>query len=699
VPAPRGWVASLLPALRGDGLGRKTCVRPHALRTLSASSRPAVAGAPGTADAAAAREVGRLVSSNIGTHGRTERTGGGARGAPPAAVRARMRHLADAIRRHDYLYYVLDRPDVSDAEYDRLFRELGDLERVHPELVQQDSPTRRVAGAPLTSFPRVRHLAPMLSLEVATTAREVHAFGSRIAEALYEAPESFVLEPKFDGVSIEVVYDGGRLVRASTRGDGEHGEDVTANARTIRSLPLRLRTETRKAPAHLAVRGEVIMSKAAFAALDEELAGKGEAPFANPRNAAAGSLRQLDAKITAKRSLDVVFYDVLACDWRPRFRTHADELAAMRALGLPVSPENRVVRSLDEAIGFHDALEQRRASLPYEIDGIVAKVDDVAARARLGATARHPRWALAYKFAPRERTSVVRAIVVQVGRTGVLTPVAVVDPVDIGGVTVRRATLHNPDELRRKDLRVGDTVQVVRAGDVIPGIVARVPRARERRGRPFRMPARCPACGACIRRRGRFEICPAGLSCPAQVVGALVHFASRDALDIAGIGQETAARLVESGLVKTVADLFVLREEDLVRLERFADRSAKNLVSGIERAKRADLARFLYGIGMPGVGKATARDLAEHFGALDAIARADEGKLTAVAGVGPSIAHAVATFFQEPENRAVIDACRERGLVLRSARGPTSSALAPRGPAFRRPSGRVARALRHLRSS
>lgn len=598
-------------------------------------------------------------------------------------LRARMQKLADEIRRHDYLYYVLDRPEVSDREYDQLYAELRDLEAAHPDLAQVDSPTQRVAGVPLTAFRSVRHLAPMLSLDSVTTAVDVKAFGARVAQALPKfAGSSFVVEPKFDGLSIEVVYEHGGLVRASTRGDGEHGEDVTANVKTIRSLPLRLRTQPRKAPARLAVRGEVLMTKQAFRTLREELARKGEPPFANPRNAAAGSLRQLDARITASRPLEVVFYDVLACQGAPAFSTHAEELSALRDLGLPVSSDNRVVHSLEDALAFHDELEKRRVALPYEIDGIVVKVDDVSARARLRATARHPRWAIAYKFAPREAVSVVRHIAVQVGRTGVLTPIAVLDPVEIGGVTVKRATLHNAREIARKDLRIGDSVRVVRAGDVIPDVVERVPLSGERRASPFRMPTHCPACGARIRTQGPLESCPAGLSCPAQIVGAMVHFASRDALDIAGLGQETAQRLVERGLVKSVADLFVLRERDVVRLERFADLSAKNLVSGIERAKHTDLARFLYAIGIPEVGKVTARNLAGHFGGLDAIIAATADRLMEVEGVGPSVARSITTFFEEPNNRAVIDACRARGVVLRAARAASSGPLAGKTVVF-----------------
>lgn len=590
-------------------------------------------------------------------------------------VHARMQRLAGEIRRHDYLYYVLDRPEVSDAEYDRLFAELRDLEAAYPALALADSPTRRVAGEPLAGFRSVEHLAPMLSLDSVTTATEVGAFGTRVAEALGRACRAFVAEPKFDGVSIEVVYEDGRLVRASTRGDGERGEDVTANVRTIRSLPLRLRTEARAVPGRLAVRGEVLMTKAAFFTLQDELAQRGDPPFANARNAAAGSLRQLDPRITAGRPLKVVFYDVLAYEGVPALATHAEELKAMRELGLPVSRENRAVGTLEEAIAFHDSLEQRRSALPYEIDGIVVKVDDVSARARLRATARHPRWAIAYKFVPREATTIVRDVVVQVGRTGVLTPVAVLEPVEIGGVTVKRATLHNAAEVLRKDLRVGDRVRVVRAGDVIPDVIARVPRQEQDRGPPFRMPRRCPACGTPIRTQRSVDRCPAGLSCPAQLVGAMVHLASRDALDIAGLGQETAQRLAQSGLVKTIADLFTLRETDLVGIERFADLSAKNLVAAIQHAKHVDLERFLYGVGIPEVGKSTAHDLAEHFGNLDAIVSATEQQLMSVQGVGPTVAGAIAQFFQEPRNRAVIDACRARGVVLRSARPPSPGLL------------------------
>jgi DNA ligase (NAD+) len=582
--------------------------------------------------------------------------------APPrrGSVRARMRELEAEIRRHDHLYYVLDRPEISDDEYDRLWQELVALERANPDLADPDSPTQRVAGAPLPSLPEARHVAPMTSLESVTSASDVRAFLSRVTGALGRAPK-LVAEPKLDGVSIEVVYERGRLARAATRGDGVVGEDVTANVRTIRAVPTRLAAGARRAPAMLAVRGEVLMTKDAFRTLTADL---GDGAFANPRNAAAGSLRQLDPRVTASRRLQVLFYDVLACEGGPTFATHESELQAMRAWGLPVSRDVASATSLEEALAYHDAMEKRRDALPVEIDGVVLKVDEVALRARLGATARHPRWAIAWKFTPREATTKVRDIVVQVGRTGVLTPVAVLEPVSLGGVTVARATLHNASELARKDVRVGDTVRVARAGDVIPEIVARVPRPDERRAAPFEMPARCPACGSRTRRDGPFERCLSGVACPAQLVSAIVHFASRDALDIGGIGPETAERLVASGAVKDVAGVLALSERELRALERFGDVSAKKLAAAIERAKHTDLARFLYGLGIPGVGQATARDLADGLGDLDAVMRASEDDLAATGAVGPVAARAIATFFREPRNRAVVEACLARGLVF-----------------------------------
>jgi DNA ligase (NAD+) len=576
-----------------------------------------------------------------------------------------MQHLADEVRRHDYLYYVLDRPEISDAEYDRLFRELERLEREHPDLASPDSPTQRVAGAALDVFPTIEHLAPMLSLASETDESEVLRFVKGIAPPL-------VAEPKFDGASVEVVYKRGRLVRASTRGDGVHGEGVTANVRTIRSVPLRLRGDD--VPRVLAVRGEVLMPLDAFHALSRQAKREGEPMFANPRNAAAGSLRQLDPRITARRPLDVFFYDVLALEGGAHPKTHWQELERMRAWGLKVSPFNRLVDSPEAALAYHAKMAQRRDALPYEIDGIVLKVDDVALRRKVGSTARHPRWAIAFKFEAREAESTIRDVAVGVGRTGVLTPVAVLNPVSIGGITVTRATLHNREEIARKDLRVGDRVRVVRAGDVIPEVVGRVSGAGGRRGPPFHMPGRCPACGTPTVRRGPFDLCPNAIGCPAQLVAAIEHFASRDALDIHGLGAETVTRLVETGRVRTWPDLFKLTEKDVGDIERFAKISARNLVRAIRSAKKTELWRFLHGIGIPGVGARTAHDLADRFGDLRAIVHASEQELRTAGGVGPVTARAIAEFFARPSTRAVIDACRHAGLETRMERAR------PRGP-------------------
>jgi DNA ligase (NAD+) len=601
----------------------------------------------------------------------------------PSATQARMRALEGEIRRHDHLYYVLDRPEISDAAYDQLWNELRTLEEAHPELADPDSPTQRVAGAPLPSLPRARHVTPMLSLESVTRAKDVGTFIEHAEDALSAgrarvrargtAPCKLVFEPKLDGVSIEVVYEHGRFTRAATRGDGTTGEDVTPNVRTIRAIPTRLLADAVRPPALLAVRGEVVMTKDAFHAIASSAERANEPAFANPRNAAAGSLRQLDPRITASRRLCVLIYDVLACDGGPELPTHRAELDALHAWGLPVIRDVATGSSLDDAVGYHDSMERRRDGVPIEIDGVVIKVDDVSLRERLGSTSHHPRWALAYKFAPRELVTKVRDIVVQVGRTGVLTPIAVLDPICLGGVTVGRASLHNASEVARKDVRVGDDVRVVRAGDVIPDIVARVPRPGERRGAPYHPPSRCPECGAHTRREGPFERCPAGLACPAQLVSAIVHFASRDALDVGGLGHETAERLVERGLVKDVSDIFALRETDLQALDHFGALSSKNLATAIDRAKHTELPRFLYALGIPYIGQATARDLAERLGSLEAVMRASEHALVETGALGPVAAHAVADFFAEKRNRAVVDACRARGLevapAMRSAGG------------------------------
>ncbi|HUL73653.1 MAG TPA: NAD-dependent DNA ligase LigA [Vicinamibacterales bacterium] len=591
-----------------------------------------------------------------------------------ARARRRLEHLRREIRRHDRLYYELDRPEISDAAYDRLMNELKRLEAQFPALVTPDSPTQRVGGAPVAGFRPIKHLAPMLSLDSVTALADVRRFDARVREDSGRRWSGYVAEPKFDGVSIEVVYRDGRLVRAATRGDGDLGESVTENIRTIRAVPARLRTS--RPPRLLSVRGEVIMRLGDFAQLNRSLARQGEPLFANPRNAAAGSIRQLDARVTAGRRLDVFFYDILRMDGGPAI---ADGWATLRALanwGLHASPLAKRCGTLDAALAYHAAMATRRDELDYEIDGVVLKLNDLAARARLQTTARHPRWALAFKFAPRAATTRIVDIVVQVGRTGALTPVALLNPVEIGGVTVARATLHNPEEIRRKDLRIGDTVRVVRAGDVIPDVVERVTTARQRRRPPFRMPARCPVCRTAVVHDGPIDRCPNGLACPAQLKRAISHFGSRHALDIRGLGPETVEALVSTGRVHSVADLFALRAADVRTLERFGPISAGNLLQAIDRARHTSLWRFLHALGIPGVGAQIARGLAAHFGTLARLRRANEADLRSAPGIGPAAAREIAAFLRRRANRRIIDACLARGLRVEAPSRPRRGPLA-----------------------
>lgn len=578
-----------------------------------------------------------------------------------AAVRAEA--LRARIRRHDYRYYVLDRPTISDAAYDALVARLRALETQYPDLVTADSPTRRVAGEVRRGFRPVAHHAPMLSLDSTTDPEAVTQFDARVRSAAAR-PVRYVLEPKFDGLSIEAVYVRGLLQTASTRGDGERGEDVTANVRTIRAVPLRLRSAGTAIPRLLAVRGEVLMRRAAFAALNTRLRRAGRPPFANPRNAAAGSVRQLDPRVTAGRTLHVCFYDLLAIHGaRPKSASAAAML--MRALGLPTSPRRRTGADARDILAYRDVMARLRASLDIEIDGVVAKVDDLALRARLRATARHPRWAIAVKFEARAATTRLERIEAQVGRTGVLTPVAVLRPIALGGVTVSRATLHNWDEVARKRLRPGDTVEVIRAGDVIPEIVRRVKGGRGAAPRP---PSRCPACGARLVRDGRARRCPNTFGCPAQLAGAIRHFAARRAFDIDGLGPGTVGALLQAGLVRSAADLFALTEDDLRRLPRFGTTAARRLVAAIDRARHVDLARFLLALGIPAVGGATARRVASAFPTLASVRRATAARLAAVPGVGPAAGEAMAAFFRQRGARAMIDGLLRNGVVVTGPR-------------------------------
>jgi len=589
--------------------------------------------------------------------------------APPRLI-ARAARLRERIARHDHRYYVLDRPTISDAAYDALTGELAALERRYPDLATPGSPTARVAGRVRPGFRSVRHRAPLLSLESTTDDGAVRQFDRRVRAGLGPAVR-YVLEPKFDGLSVEVVYARGMLVSASTRGDGERGEDVTANVRSIGAVPVRLRDTVVAPPRLLAVRGEVVMRRADFAALNRRLRRAGQPLFANPRNAAAGSVRQLDARITAGRALRAYFYDILAVSPSGTAPTASGQVARLRAWGLPIAPRRRTGASAADILAFRDRLGAARASLPIEIDGIVAKVDALAGRRRLGSTARHPRWALGVKFAARSATTRLERLEVQVGRTGTLTPVAVLRPVGIGGVTISRATLHNFAELARRRLRAGDLIEVARAGDVIPEIVGRA--APSRGGATLGPPRTCPACHARVVRRGPHCHCPNSLGCPAQRVRALQHFASRDAFDIAGLGPRTVRLLVEHGLIRTAADLFALTDDDLRAVPHFGAVAARRLARAIAAARRVELARFLVALGIPDVGVATARRLADRFGTLAAIRRAGAGRLAATPGVGRAAGARIGEHLRRRSSREAIAALLRRGVRItppRHAAGP-----------------------------
>jgi DNA ligase (NAD+) len=583
-----------------------------------------------------------------------------------ARAAERLEILREEIRRHDYLYHVRDSPEISDEEYDRLFRGLRELEERFPDLVTVDSPSQRVGGKVLEGFEEVAHAAPMLSLDSHTSPDVLRRFVERVAKALDREP-AWVAEPKLDGASVELTYEDGVLVRGATRGDGRKGEGVTENVRTIPAVPLRLRDEDRPVPGFLSVRGEVLMEVGPFEALNERLMAEGRPPFANPRNAAAGALRQLDPGLTARRPLNLYAYDVLAADDLGGISAQWALLAALRDWGFRVNDLCRRVTGLDGILALHAELAARRDDLPYEVDGVVIKLDDLAARAELGSTSHHPRWAFALKFPPRKEVTRILDIVPSVGRSGVVTPVALMRPVEIGGVTVARATLHNREEVARKDVRKGDLVRIQRAGDVIPQVVERVAEKGRRRKRAFTMPEECPSCGTRLVERGPYTVCPNGLDCPAQLRGRIVHLGSRHALDIEGLGEETARLLVDEGLVSSLPELFDLRADQLIELEGFGEKSAGDLVAALGAAREAELDRFLYGLGIPEVGTTVARQLARHFGSLSALRAADGEALQAVDGVGPKMAEAIAGFFGEPHNRRLLDELLDGRVVPRES--------------------------------
>jgi DNA ligase (NAD+) len=574
----------------------------------------------------------------------------------------RIAGLREQVRWHDYRYYVLDDPEISDARYDALVSELRALEAAHPELVTPDSPTQRVAGAPSGTFGEVVHAVPMLSLDNAFTEQDLLDFDRRVRERLDVEAVDYSAEPKIDGLAISLRYEDGRLVQAATRGDGTKGEDVTANVRAIRSVPLTLRGAG--LPPLLEVRGEVYMTRRSFEQLNRRASERGEKTFVNPRNAAAGSLRQLDPGVTASRALDLFCYGVGATgQWRMP-RRHSEVLAALREFGLRTCPAAEVVEGVRGALDYYARLGQRRDALGYDIDGAVYKVDRIDWQRDLGFVARAPRWAVAHKFPAQEETTVVRDVEFQVGRTGALTPVARLEPVFVGGVTVSNVTLHNMDELARKDVRIGDTVVVRRAGDVIPEVVRVIPDLRPKGARIVQLPEQCPVCGSHVTRDEGEAVarCSGGLVCSAQRRESLRHFASRRAMDIEGLGDKLVEQLVEAGRVATPADLYSLTADELAELERMGPKSAANLVEALEHSKQTTLPRFLFALGIRDVGESTALALATHFGRLESLEAATLEEIQQVRDVGPVVAAHVRDFLDEPRNRKVIGELRQRGV-------------------------------------
>jgi DNA ligase (NAD+) len=587
-----------------------------------------------------------------------------------ATAAARAAALREQLNRHAHLYYVLDAPQIADAEYDKLFQELQSLEAAHPELVTPDSPTQRVIGTVLEGLVPVKHALPMLSIrtETDTTEGGARAFDARVRRELALAadapPVEYACELKFDGLAINLRYELGVLVQAATRGDGETGEDVTHNVRTIGQLPLRL---SGVQAAVLEVRGEIYMRRADFEALNAAQREKGERTYVNPRNTAAGAVRQLDSAVTASRKLSLFAYglgDVQGWDVPP---THSAMLDALAAMGLPIEARRRVVQGADGLVAFHAAMAAERDALPFDIDGVVYKVNSRALQQQLGFVSREPRWAVAHKYPAQEQQTLLRGIDVQVGRTGKLTPVAKLEPVFVGGTTVSNATLHNEDEAKRKDVRIGDTVIVRRAGDVIPEVVGVVPKDGPR-GEPFdlykQLKGHCPICGAAIvREEGEVDWrCSGGISCPAQRKQAVLHFAQRRALDVEGLGDKLVDQLVEAGAIRTLPDLYKLGVAALAQLERMGDKSAVNLVAALERSKATTLARFVYALGIRHVGETTAKDLARHFGALDRLMDASVEQLQQAPDVGPVVAQSIRTFFEQPHNREVVEQLRAAGV-------------------------------------
>ncbi|MEE8125266.1 MAG: NAD-dependent DNA ligase LigA [Nitrospirales bacterium] len=593
----------------------------------------------------------------------------------PQKIQQKLEQLKNDIRRHDEMYYTHSRPEISDAEYDRLFKGLQALEEQHPDLITSDSPTQRVGGTPLDQFQKIPHEFPLLSLDSEMDVEGVRAFNQRVKRELKTESVEYSAEPKFDGLSVELTYDHGVFVGGATRGDGTTGENITVNLRTIRSLPLKLNSVS-NVPAHLVVRGEVYMTLKDFHQLNRNLTEQGHEVFANPRNAASGALRQLDSKITATRPLTITCYDFLsAAPNKPT--THFEAVTRLEAWGLPIPQVRQQCTKIEDTIYFQQSMLEQRESLPFEIDGIVIKVDRYDFQQALGEKSRSPRWAIAFKFPARKEITTVRNIVVSVGRTGALTPIALLDPVDIGGVTVSRASLHNVDEVARKDVRVGDTVKVERAGDVIPDVVERIEVPGEQRTDPFLPPRQCPVCQSHTLQEGPVLYCTGQTVCSAQLKGSLEHYVSKGAMNIDGLGEKTIAQFVDEGLVKDLADLYTLRKDQLLALEGFAEKSATQLIEGLENSKQALLPRFLIGLGIRHVGTHTAKVLAHHYGSLEKIQKASKDELQVIHEIGPEIAANVESFFQEERNLDVIRRMQDLGVQVQKIETTSAGTAQP----------------------
>lgn len=596
------------------------------------------------------------------------------------SVAARVVQLRTELEQHNYRYYILDDPSILDAEYDKLFRELQMLETQHPELLTSDSPTQRVGVTPLKSFTEVRHRTPMLSLNNAFSEDEVRAFDTRIREALGVAEVEYAVEPKFDGLAITLTYRDGVFVQGATRGDGSTGEDVTENLRTVRTIPLRLHKSIKE----VEVRGEVLMFKRDFAKLNEAQRAKNDKEFVNPRNAAAGALRQLDSRITASRRLSFFSYGIGFCEGAKLPNQHDQHMTLLQQWGVPIAQQCRVVRGLEGLLAYYHEVGAAREQLPFDIDGVVYKVNDIGLQQQIGFVSRAPRWAIAHKFPAEEALTTLLDIEVQVGRTGALTPVARLAPVFVGGVTVTNATLHNEDEIRRKDVRIGDTVVVRRAGDVIPEVARVVLERRPLDAREFVMPTVCPVCGSRVARLEEEAAwrCTGGLVCPAQRKQALLHFASRRAMNIEGLGEKLVEQLVDTHIVSNPAALYKLGLLAIINLERMGEKSAVNLLAAIEHSKHTTLARFIFALGIRNVGETTAKDLAQNFGSLDNLLSADVETLQRVPDVGPVVAQSIADFLAEAHNREVIEQLRACGVHWAEHQPQAAAALPLSGKTF-----------------